>query len=111
MGFSNLTKMKTYFHYTDYSLASVLTKNPLWHKYIHINLKKGSKALSKIEPKTEIEANFDESFTHFKLTLGYTTNRCGVLQNSNVKATEHNLYTAKMQKKNCPKALGAIITN
>lgn len=75
MGLSNLPKMKTYFHDTDYSLASVLTKNPLWHKYIYIyiNFKKGSKALSKIEPKTEIEANFDESFTHFKLTLWYTT--------------------------------------
>lgn len=98
-------------NYTDYSLASVLTKNPLRHKHIYINFKKGSKALSKIELKPEIEANFDESFIHFKLTLRYTTNRCGVLQSSNVKATEHSLYTAKIQEKNCPKALGAIIMN
>lgn len=45
---------------------------------IYIIFKKGSNALSKIELKTEIKANFDESFAHFKLTLGYTTNRCGV---------------------------------
>lgn len=73
----------------------MLTKIPQGTNIYTIFLK-GSNALSKIELKTEIKANFDESFAHFRLTLGYTTNRCGVLQNSNVEATEHSLNSSKI---------------
>lgn len=75
----------------------MLTKIPQGTNiYMYIIFKTGSNSLSKIELKTEIKANFDESFAHFKLTLGSTTNRCGVLKNSNVEATEHSLNSAKI---------------
>lgn len=73
----------------------MLTKIPQGTN-IYIIFKRGSNALSKIEIKTEIKANFDESFAHFKLTLGYATNRCGVLQNSNVEATQCSPNSAEI---------------